>query len=302
MSVGQRLKNRVRGAVNTVVHGVEYGRHLVRGNRVTVDMSWTRPNTPPVVLVHGFMGTRGTMLPLTRRFQRDGRVVFSYAYGTFNLASIRRSAEDLATHLRAICEKLEVERVDVVGYSMGGLIGLHAVKFLQGHQYIRNLVMMGSPLRGTWVGLAGVATVGAISPSVWQVLPGSPFLEDLLSAPAPAGVRLRQIHAASDAFCPPPGPIEGVAARDYIMLAGGHSSLVVAEPFYDACREFFDAGDAPQAEATGLGVDGLGVDGLGVDELDELEYVFERVDQELPAELREPIRLVANGYEHDAAE
>lgn len=280
MGVGQRLKNRVLGAVSTVVHGYEYGRHLIQGNKVSADMSWTRPDSPPVVLVHGFMGTRGTMLPLTRRFQRDGRVVFSYAYGTFNLASIRKSAEDLASHLRAICEELEVDRVDVVGYSMGGLISLHAVKFLQGQHYIRNLVMMGSPLRGTWVGLAGVATVGAISPSVWQMLPGSPFLDDLLTAPVPEGVRLRQVHAASDAFCPPPGPIEGVAARDYVMLAGGHSSLVVAEQFYLACRDFFD-GDRELAE----------------DADDELEYVFERV-AEPPA-----MRLIVNGYaEHDAAE
>ena len=248
MGLRKKLERRVRDAYNTVVHGYEYGRHLVRGNRVSGDMSWTRADAPPVVLVHGFLGTRGTMQPLTRRFQRDGRVVFSYAYGTLNLASVRRSAEDLAGHLRTICEQLEVNQVDLVGYSMGGLIGLHTVKFLQGHRYVRNLVMMGSPLRGTWAGLAGVATVGAISPSVWQVLPGSPFLEDLLSAPVPAGVRLRQIHAASDALCPPPGPIEGVAPRDYIMLPGGHSSLVVAAPFYEACREFLDAsGESPSA-------------------------------------------------------
>jgi pimeloyl-ACP methyl ester carboxylesterase len=241
MGVRARLRNHVRDAVDTVAHGYEYGRHLVRGNKVGVDMSWTRQEAAPVVLVHGFLGTRGTMLPLTRRFQSDGRVVFSYAYGTFNLGSIRRSAEDLTQHLRSICEKLDVERLDLVGFSMGGLIALHSIKFLSGHRYVRNLVMMGSPLRGTWASLAGVATVGVISPSVWQILPGSPFLEDLLSAPTPADVRMRQIHAISDALCPPPGPIAGVETQDYIMLPGGHSSLVVAEPFYQACIEFLDA-------------------------------------------------------------
>ena len=240
MSLGKRLENRVRSAMLGVTHHLEYGRHLVRGNKFTVDMTWTQPEQPPVVLVHGFLGTRGTMLPLTRRFQQDGRVVFSYAYGTFNMGSIRSSAEKLAGHLKAICEKLDLERVDLVGYSMGGLISLHALKFLQADRYVRNLVMMGSPLAGTWVGLAGVAAMGAISPSVWQILPGSAFLEDLLVAPAPANVRMRQIHAASDALCPPPGPIEGVSPRDYIMLPGGHSSLVVAEHFYEACREFLD--------------------------------------------------------------
>lgn len=289
MSVGKRLKNRVRHAVNIVTHDFEYGRHLVRGNKVSTDMSWTRPELPPVVLVHGFLGTRGTMLPLTRRFQNDGRVVFSYAYGTFNLASIRRSAESLTAQLRTICEQLEVERVDLVGYSMGGLIGLHSIKFLQGHRYVRNLVMMGSPLRGTWAGLAGVATVlGALSPSVWQVLPGSPFLEDLLAAPVPAGVRMRQIHAASDALCPPPGPVEGVAARDYIMLAGGHSSLVVAEHFYLACRDFLDA-DVDAGHDAELANARAGQD--------QLEYMFE------PGSASSGLRLVANGdFGHDAAE
>jgi len=43
MSLGARLKNRVRDAVDTVTHGYEYSRHLVRGNKVGVEMSWTRP-------------------------------------------------------------------------------------------------------------------------------------------------------------------------------------------------------------------------------------------------------------------
>jgi pimeloyl-ACP methyl ester carboxylesterase len=285
MSVGKRLKNRVREAVDTITHHYEYGRHLVRGNKVSADMSWARSELPPVVLVHGFLGTRGTMLPLTRRFQRDGRVVFSYAYGTFNLGSIRRSAEDLTRHLRAICEKLEVEKVHLVGYSMGGLIALHAIKFLQGHHYVDRVVMMGSPLRGTWASLAGVATVGVISPSVWQILPGSPFLEDLLAAPVPEGVRLRQIHATSDALCPPTGPIDGVAARDYVMLPGAHSSLVVAEHFYQACREFLDGESEREAAAA-----------TQPEHDDELEYMFELAPE--PA-----LQLVANGeFEHDAAE
>jgi esterase/lipase len=54
-------------------------------------MSWVQPGTRPVLLVHGFLGTRGTMQPLTRRFQADGRVVFSYHHGTFQLGSLRSS-------------------------------------------------------------------------------------------------------------------------------------------------------------------------------------------------------------------
>jgi hypothetical protein len=54
---------------------------------------------------------------------------------------------------------------------------------------------------------------------------------------------MRQVHATVDFFCPPPGPINGVPPRDYVLLPGGHSSLVVAPHVYEAVREFLEAGD-----------------------------------------------------------
>jgi pimeloyl-ACP methyl ester carboxylesterase len=239
-SLRKVVRSRVRDAVDTVAHGYDYTRHLVRGNRIRGDLARLREGAPPVVLVHGFLGTRGTMIPLTRRLQGDGRAVFSYAYGTFQLGSIRRSAETFVADLRKIVDELEVEHVDLIGYSMGGLIGLHAIKFLQAHLWVRRFVMLGSPVAGTWVGLAGVATMGAMSPSVWQVLPGSKFLRELVEAPLPDGVEVRQIQASSDNFVPRSEPIEGVRPRDFVVMPGGHSSLVVAPHFYEAVREFID--------------------------------------------------------------
>ncbi len=242
-------------------HSMSYARHLARGNHFAGDMSWIRPGSPPVVLAHGFMGTRGTMIPLTQRFQADGRVVFSYHHGTFQLRSLRASAQQLVDQLAHLRNELGVEQVDVVGFSMGGLIALHAVKFLQAHQSIRRLALLGAPTSGTWVGLAGVGTVGAISPSVWQVLPTSPFLRDLREAPMPPSIRVRQISAAQDAFCPRPELLKGVdKERDYLVVPGGHSSLVVARNFYESLKEFFDTPEpaqssAPEAYACGPAVE-----------------------------------------------
>lgn len=237
-------------AVETVSHGLGYTRHLLRGNRVAGDMSWVQPGSRPVVLLHGFLGTRGTMMPLTRRLQADGKVVFSYHHGMLQLGSLSRSAEELTEKLRGLTESLEIDRIDVVGFSMGGLVSLHAVKFLQASRYVRRLALMGTPLGGTWMSVLGMATVGLVSASVWQVRPHSRFITELRAAPLPAGVRLRQIHADADALCPDPGPIEGVdRERDYIVLPGGHSSLVIAQPFYAAVREFLDEPDESERAA-----------------------------------------------------
>lgn len=240
----------VRLALKTLTHSAAYARALVRGNHVRGDMAWSRPGTPPVVLAHGFLGTRGTMVPLRKRFEQDGRVVFTYHHGTFQLRSMRASAQELVAQLEQLSQSLGCARFDVVGFSMGGLVALHAVKFLQAQRYVRRLALLGTPTAGSWASLLGVATIGLLSPSVWQCLPPSGFLDDLREAPLPPGVRVRQIHASHDVLCPRSSPIAGVDAdHDYVVLPGGHSSLVMSRSFYLAQREFFDAPD-PESAAT----------------------------------------------------
>ncbi len=238
MRMLEDVRLRVQTAVDTIAHGVDYTRHLVRGNRIPMERAVVQADAPPVILVHGFLGTRGTMLPLTRRLQQEGRAVFTYSHGTFQTASLRRSAMLLARRIRKICEDLNVSHVDVIGFSMGGLVALHAIKFMQSDRHVRRLVTLGSPFDGTWIALAGIATLGAVSPSVWQVLPGSRFLRELKDAPTPPNVKIRQIHGNSDTIAPVPARLDSVASRDCLVLPGGHSTLVVADYAYEAIQEF----------------------------------------------------------------
>lgn len=242
--------------MQTLSHGAAYARHLIRGNHLPGAMKWSRPGAPPVLLAHGFLGTRGTMAPLCKRFGDDGRATFTYHHGTFQLRSLRASAQQLVEHFDRLERSLGVQQFDVVGFSMGGLIALHALKFLQAQRWIRRLALLGTPTDGTWAGLLGVATVGWLSPSVWQCLPTSDFLGDLRAAPIPRGVRVRQIHGTHDGLCPLPAPLPGIdASRDFVVLPGGHSSLVVSHRFYDELRGFFDEPEpAPAIEAPDAGV------------------------------------------------
>ncbi len=178
------------------------------------------------------------MQPLAQKLRADGRAVFTYHHGTFQLASLRRTAEGLQAQIQAIVDELDVDSVDLIGFSMGGLVSLYLLKFLGGERWVRRAVILGAPVRGTWLALAGVAAIGLISSSVWQVIPHSRFLNQLLAAPLPKQVPIRQIHATEDAFCPDPGRLTGVDPENYIVLPGGHSSLVLSQPFYARIREF----------------------------------------------------------------
>lgn len=213
-------------------HGLSYLRHLVRGNNTPPSDLYqgVSENARPLLLLHGFLGTRGSMYPLERRLLNDGFCVLSFNLGTLNTRDIRRSAFLIHRKVERILAQTQWEEIDIVGHSMGGLIGLYYVKKLGGHARVRKLVMMGSPVRGTWAALVGIATLGLYSTSSWQLLPRSRFLDDLARGSFPSEVDVYTIAAARDWLCPPESTrMPGAKAT---TVPYGHSSLVVSDDVY----------------------------------------------------------------------
>lgn len=212
--------------------GIQYLRHLARGNRFSREVSFDTVNegAPPVLLIHGFLGTRGSMYPLERRLAEDGLFVFSFNLGALNTRDIRASAFQIHRKIESILSQTSVEKIDIVGHSMGGLIGLYYVKKLGGHERVRKLIMMGTPAQGTWSALLGIFTLGFWSASSWQLLPRSTFLDELHQGELPADVELYTLAAARDWVCPLPSTRVRGATATTVPL--GHSSLVVSAEVY----------------------------------------------------------------------
>jgi pimeloyl-ACP methyl ester carboxylesterase len=213
--------------------GLAYLRHLARGNRVVrrqTTFDRHDPERPPVLLIHGFLGTRGSMYMLERRLVEDGFVVVSFNIGTLNVRDIRRSAFLIHRKIERILAQTPHAKLDIIGHSMGGLIGLYYVKKLGGEGRVRRLVMMGTPVRGTWVALAGVATLGLWSVSSWQLLPRSRFLDELAQGPLPVGTEIYTLAAARDWVVPlRTTRLPGATA---VTVPLGHSSLVISDDVY----------------------------------------------------------------------
>nr|HEX4313981.1 alpha/beta fold hydrolase [Kofleriaceae bacterium] len=218
--------------VTGAADGLGYLRHLARGNRIRrgAVFSEVTPASPPVLIIHGFLGTRGSMYLLERRLVDDGFVCVSFNLGTLNLRDIRRSAFLIHRKIERLLAQYPSQKIDILGHSMGGLIGLYYVKKLGGHARVRKLIMLGTPVRGTWVALAGVATLGLWSTSSWQLLPRSRFLDELAQGPLPPGVEVHTIAAARDWVVPL--ATTRISGATVTTVPLGHSSLVVSEDVY----------------------------------------------------------------------
>jgi pimeloyl-ACP methyl ester carboxylesterase len=225
-----------------------YVRQLLRGNRSASMLSPggrgpapeadsptraavpTGPDTPgpttrpPVLLVHGYFATRGSLHLLERRLGERGAVVLSYRLGPLHLAGIRSSAARIGRKIEALCAQTSVDRIDLVGHSMGGLVGLYYLKHLGGRHRLRKLVLLGAPARGTWTALLGLPAA-ALGPGSLDLLPRSSTLDELHRGPLPPEVEVTAIAGSRDFFAPPSSTVLSGARQ--VTLPTTHAGLLV---------------------------------------------------------------------------
>ncbi|MGW5846850.1 esterase/lipase family protein [Streptomyces sp. NPDC055254] len=134
---------------------------------------------PPVLLLHGFTDNRSVFVLLRRALAADGRRhVETYNYSPFT-RDLRVTARHLARRVGDLCERTGQDRVELIGHSLGGLVGRYYVQRLGGDARVRTLVTLGTPHSGTLV-----APFMNAHPLVRQMRPDSDVLAEL-AEPAP---------------------------------------------------------------------------------------------------------------------
>jgi pimeloyl-ACP methyl ester carboxylesterase len=119
-----------------------------------------------------------------------------------HLADVRASARRVERELSRIAERSPIGRVDVVGHSLGGLVATYWLKHIDRGRRIRRVITMGTPHHGTPFALLGVLLFGAISPAVWQMLPGSQLVRELAALPVPESSELIALGSDDDGVVP----------------------------------------------------------------------------------------------------
>ncbi len=130
----------------------------------------------PVVLVHGFGGDSSSMAAIQARLQREGLQVISLDLpngGTGDIVDSAKAVADAVDDTRS-------STVDLIGFSMGGLVIRAYLEHHDGLDRARHVVTLGSPHHGTNIaGAAAIADPGLCVDACDQMTPGSAFLEEL---------------------------------------------------------------------------------------------------------------------------
>jgi triacylglycerol lipase len=184
----------------------------------------------PVLLVHGFGGTASSMGHLERALESQGRAVVSVQLPQQGTAPLEVSARAVAD---AVSET-GAQRVDLVGFSAGGVIVRTYIQDLEDASLARRVVLLGSPNHGAEVAaFAASADPTTCVDACAQLNPGSSFLDELNDGDeTPDGPEYTSVWTANDRTVTPPesAVLEGatnVRVQDVCPNATpGHSELI----------------------------------------------------------------------------
>jgi triacylglycerol esterase/lipase EstA (alpha/beta hydrolase family) len=102
----------------------------------------------PIVLVHGYAMNRANFVLLARRLAAAGLgPIYGFEYWT--LGKTGAAARRLGAYVDEVLATTGAAAVDVIGHSMGGVVGRYYVTLGDGDGKVANLITIGAPHSGT---------------------------------------------------------------------------------------------------------------------------------------------------------
>ncbi len=163
---------------------------------------------PTILLMYGFFSSRKSLVTLERQFYIKGYDVISFNMGglfnTFFTKSANESAEFLNTKIKEYLKEHNLSKISIVAHSKGGLVSMWWLLKLGGYKYCDKIITLGTPFKGSFFSYIGLVTppFGLIWKDIWQMKPGSLFLQELHSASVPKNLQIYNIHSDSDNVVP----------------------------------------------------------------------------------------------------
>jgi triacylglycerol lipase len=201
----------------------------------------------PVLLVHGYGANKSNWFFLTRHLRAAGFTrIHTYNYNPL-VADVPTLAQRCVDEAEALKAHVGVDRIHIVGHSLGGLIARYAIQVL-GLEGVDVCATVASPHNGV-----DSARFAALMPelALWRCArdlhPGSSVLHRLHRAGQPVATRFVSYHATLDMVVPARRAMifdEGIDAENIAIADHGHLSVMLSRRLGRSIVEQFERAEA----------------------------------------------------------
>lgn len=162
---------------------IETGYAPVDGLRIYYEI---QGSGPPLLLLHGGFGSTGTFAPLLPALARSRRVIALdlQGHGRTGDRDSPLYYEQFADDIAGVLNHLDLDRADLLGYSLGGGAALQAA--ILHPSRVRRLVVVSTPFRRTGWYPDILAAMAAMGPASAEAMKATPLYESYKAlAPKP---------------------------------------------------------------------------------------------------------------------
>jgi len=200
------------------------------------------PTARPVLLVHGFGGTKSSWSVIAQALSDRGIMVDTITYSPLG-NSVEQLADELVDAVEMTLSQTGADKVHMVGHSLGGVVIAQAIAGGGLVGLVDTVITLGSPFGGSpWAGLLPFGDLPR------ALRPGSPQLRRLASAPVPVGVRWLAVTAALDIIVPSPRSVPAHVDVETITFDGiGHLGMLISRRVVDYIVAALPAQGSPVA-------------------------------------------------------
>lgn len=143
-----------------------------KGKEISQEVSHDKSKRP-VVLIHGYFHNLSGYFVLSQKLKKRGWThIYPINLNTYT-STIEAMAREIKKVVEEIIKKTKHKKVDIIGHSLGGLVGRYYVQNLGGYKRVNNLITLATPNWGTALAIFG------IGPSAKQMRPEAEFIDRL---------------------------------------------------------------------------------------------------------------------------
>jgi pimeloyl-ACP methyl ester carboxylesterase len=173
----------------------------------------------PIILLHGLFDNGASWFWFKQQLKKQGIVNIT----AMNLSSWHNEevlTELVSKRIDELRHQLGVNKVHLIGHSMGGIIARNYVQLRGGAEKVDQLICIGTPHHGSKLAPFSISPLGKL------LIPGSGFLQRLNSAPQPDTVGMTNIFTRKDNMVIPNSSFHLNWGMDVELDGIGHTSLI----------------------------------------------------------------------------
>lgn len=190
----------------------------------------------PLLIVNGF-----SLLPMPLVVAR--KVYGAAGFRPYTIDFRFRNMRDVEAYARRVAEAVSLirsecpgtGRLDIIGFSMGGVATLYAIKRLGLDRQVSRFIAVGAPFRGATISLLAFPSL-LYTRTGRQLMPKSRFLASLHADPLPDGPRYVAFAGSRDTICP--AERSTLDGAENVVLPFRHIDFLVSPAFHRSILEY----------------------------------------------------------------